>query len=1002
MAKSIGYNGLSTGNSSPSDRVRRSGGSSGSDFSDDFFEVGRAVQESISKITILADAKQQEILHRLDSDYKAFARGIQSALNEGAYFRQGAKSIDPATGHSAIEYYVQTSELQNALSAIRTVNGKLQGASYQMRPPQQMDYITGTRTFEGHQAQAKAQYEIGRRGGKLLASPTLENPDQYTYMLPFSSDWATGVAQEDWLNQLFRESDALSGFEHSKRASEAEIDLNYAKARKAEMMKKLSASQAKEAGGVWDAFEAGEKQKEMQAMKDNYALSKQMRLMDELSDSQAKEASGVWAEFEAEENRKKKFSSDVEYGAWKRTRRENVEKDKEKQREEDKKQREEAKQKAKEALASKTKRLFIIGQIASMFGVLLDLTRRILTASLAMASQAKRTETEARNIGSSYSAMLSYNYTDKAYGLKEGTTASALFGLQKMFGDPANLDTNALGKLAMVMGNSVGDAVQSGLGGKNPEALMEMIMDAFLKAQQAGVNQFGQQVGQEEARRNLYTLLSEISPEIALLFSRAVEANSYGINKGQITSWQDYLNANKRIQGGISDQDLKTISTLGEVVDQLKAKFSNLVNLISSTFLLNLTGLIDKVNNWNWGKNEVEQEDTNQNNLNRMIARRDTLVEENENTAKMLETTLGAYGATGSLEEILFDLTEDPSFYNTAEYTVEELAQKRANKEAVTAWYASNPMARGIIKSYLAKQQIIGEIEAGWTGTDKYEYKDASWSDEAINSLALSFVSMALEPKWADTFYSGVNLTKGWENVLVSEGYGDKQFKSDWEAYVHFRSGIGIEDATRLDNAYSAYLDALIKKDRKGNTIVTEELKRYREAIIAEYTAGMSKKDAKAWKKANADLVKAPEELASDEMKLLAYIKLMVDSAYGDSKSSAYGYWYEATGYNYTDAESALRGLFWQRDADVVANKYAQFLTESGTSAVGDLTSTGFSVVPQGGGIFTIRFNAEVNGEKIEKEYKNVPLSGKYENGVNFQSDETGKRVNEGSQNASN
>ena len=229
MAKDIGYNGLSTNHS----------GYSGSD-SDDFFEIGKTVQESISKITLLADAKTNEMLQRLDKDYKAFAKGIQSALNDTSYFREGVKAVDPKSGRSYMEYYVQTSELENAMSAIRYLRSKLeaQNVKYDTRS-QQMDYITGTRTFEGRQAQAKAMYEISRKGGKLLPSPTADNPDQYTYMLPFSTAWAKGVGETDYLDYIFGDSDALSRLEHDRRASEAEVDRNYAKAKKAEMMNKL-------------------------------------------------------------------------------------------------------------------------------------------------------------------------------------------------------------------------------------------------------------------------------------------------------------------------------------------------------------------------------------------------------------------------------------------------------------------------------------------------------------------------------------------------------------------------------------------------------------------------------------------------------------------------------------------------------------------------------------------------------------------------------------------
>ena len=140
MAKGIGYSGVSTGSS----------GNSGSGSSDDFFEIGKTVQESISKITLLADAKTNEMLQRLDKDYKAFARGIQSALNDTSYFREGVKAVDPKSGRSYMEYYVQTSELENAMSAVRYLKSKLeaQNVMYETRPPQQMDYITGTRTFD--------------------------------------------------------------------------------------------------------------------------------------------------------------------------------------------------------------------------------------------------------------------------------------------------------------------------------------------------------------------------------------------------------------------------------------------------------------------------------------------------------------------------------------------------------------------------------------------------------------------------------------------------------------------------------------------------------------------------------------------------------------------------------------------------------------------------------------------------------------------------------------
>lgn len=998
MAKGIGYSGVSTGSS----------GNSGSGSSDDFFEIGKTVQESISKITLLADAKTNEMLQRLDKDYKAFARGIQSALNDTSYFREGVKAVDPKSGRSYMEYYVQTSELENAMSAVRYLKSKLeaQNVMYETRPPQQMDYITGTRTFEGKQAQAKALYEIARKGGKLLPSPTADNPDQYTYMIPFSTSWAKGVGETDYLNYIFGDSDALSKIEHDRRVSEAEVDRNYAKAKKVEMMSKLSLSQRREAGSVWEQFEKEQAQednaklrdnyalsKQMQlmdamsamqskeaesvwadfekeqsresalALRDNYAKAKQMKLMDAMSASQAKEAGSIWDEFEAGEERDRQRDIEVNYQANKRVKRENAQKEAEERREQEKKQRELERQQAKDSLTSKAKRMFLLGQIASMFTVLLDLTRRILSNGLAMASDAKRTEREARNIGSSYASMLQYNYADMAYGLPEGTTSSALFAIQKMFGDPANLDTKALGQLAMIMGNSVGDAVQSGLGGKNPEKLMEMIMDAFMKAQQSGVNQFGQQVGKEEARRNLYTLLSEISPEIATLFSRAVEANDFGINKGRINTWQDYLNINRRIQGGMSNEDVKAFSTLGEVVDQLKAKFNNLKNMITQEFILNLGGVIDRINNANWGKNGAEQLEGRQQTIDALIGRRNEILATQGNRKATLESALTEYGATGDLAQIMKDVDEAPDFWNTANYPPEVKARIQKNKKAVARFYANNPLAKSLLIQYQAYDKAVEAIDKELRSDDP-AYNAFTLSDEGIASNQEWYSGTLLNPDWTSDYFEGVSLTDFWENAVSGDTYN-----ANVRAFAQLMSTQNPMRVAKLKNAYTDFLTHYASKEG------TKDAKDFTKAMTQLY---------KSYTKGGGTM--SLDDFKSNETnKMLAYILLMTGGVKkaGKTAEAVYG-------------ESSVLSGVYDSDLPTISNLGGQFLTEQGDRAIGSLQNLGFSITPNGGGIFTIKFVADVNGEKVEKDYKNVQLSGKYESGVEYQSDGTAERVNAG------
>lgn len=916
MARGIDYNGIVPESSDLSDRVHRSG--SQNNWRDEFYDVGHLIKESISKISVLS--QDREMLYRIDKDYKAFAKGIQSALNEGSYFRQGQKTVDPLTGTSAIEYYVQTSELKNVMEALRSVQGKMYGADYTIRPPVQMDYITGTRTFEGKQSQAKAQYEIGRRGGKLLSTPTVENPDLYTYMLPFSDKWAQGTALDDYLNFIFTDSDALSKFEHNKRASEAEVDLNYAKAKKAEMMKKLSASQAKEASSIWD-------------------------------------------EFESEENAKRNRDIETNYQSTLRVQQANARRDAEVQKEEEKKKREEERQRASEGMSSKTKRAFLLGQIASMFTILLDLTRRILSNGLTMASQAKQTEMEARNIGSSYGSMLQYNYADRAYGLKEGTTASALFGIQKMFGNPANLDTNALGKLALIMGSDVGAMVQSGLGGRNPEALLASIMNAFFKAQQEGRNQFGQFVGQEEARRSLYTLLSEVSPEIATLFSRMVEANTYGIYKGQVGSWQDYLDLNRRITGNLSDTDLKSFTALGEVVDELKAKFSNFVTLFSQSFLLNLSGFIDRINNLGWGKSPEESLESKKEVIDKLKARRSEIESSQRLRESTLLSTLSEYGASGDMAQILRDIEEPDDFWNMSEYSAEEKERIKSNKRAMSRMYAYNPLSKNMMIQYALFNRAIANINRE-LGRENPVYKEFGLSDTGILDSQKDYTGALLNPAWTDTWFTGVSLTDFWETAVLGKSYSGNL--EDLNVLM------ANQDPTRILKLQSAYADFMANYAFKEGTSDYKDFQKAMKQLYGKYKKGGGKNTL--------------EDFSADEVnRLLAFILLMTGEVKKTGNTARLLY-----------SESSMLGGLYESDLSTIANLGSEFILSQGDNALANLSNTGFTVTPVGGGMFTIRFVADVNGKEVEKEYKDVPLKGRYEEGIEYSPEGLQERYNSG------
>lgn len=275
---------------------------------------------------------------------------------------------------------------------------------------------------------------------------------------------------------------------------------------------------------------------------------------------------------------------------------------------------------------------------------------------------------------------------------------------------------------------------------------------------------------------------------------------------------------------------------------------------------------------------------------------------------------------------------------------------------------------------------------------------------------------MALQPLWADTFFRGVDLTGGWSQALITEGYrlfGDevfnRKYNSNEQAFSDLFNLANPTEKQRFENAFNKYYKELYKTDKSGNKKETNELKLYRQALIDELTAGMNDTAKEEWIKNHKELLGNVEDNLSnlktegqeDEelIKRVAFIRLLRDKAENTGKgkkSKALAY--------YSEASSALTNndSIWETDIPTVGSYFDRFIQEQGNEALGSLSNLNWSVIPQGGGLFTLKFEADVNGNKTEQEYKNIPLSGSYGASVEFKSDEIKSRLEKGATNSSN
>ena len=309
------------------------------------------------------------------------------------------------------------------------------------------------------------------------------------------------------------------------------------------------------------------------------------------------------------------------------------EKDEERQRgKEDQKKKDEERQKRKEEREGKANRRKMLHWLTIVVGFLAgiaDITRRILTASLARASEIKKEQLDAKSLGISYTNVREYKAQETAMGMKEGTFTSAIASLQSAFGDVTHLDENALGELAKVLKGDVVEAINNGLGRSDPEKLMKTILNTYYERGQSGVNSVGKQVGRYQAERELATALEKAGlNNLADVLRNMFYTNDTGIYKGRISnddSFADYMGLATAYTMGYDAIDNRHFAELGQVVDSVKSKFQSLKDSLNKLVLDSIGGLIQKIDNWDIGKSAEEKLQDTRTNIQLIADARDRL-----------------------------------------------------------------------------------------------------------------------------------------------------------------------------------------------------------------------------------------------------------------------------------------------------------------------------------------------------------------------------------------
>ena len=275
--------------------------------------------------------------------------------------------------------------------------------------------------------------------------------------------------------------------------------------------------------------------------------------------------------------------------------------------------------------------------LLKIFGILVtlaDITRRILSSVLTLAERTTKDMVTASNLGMSYEAVRGYRHTEAVHGLKEGTITGAISDLQMKFGNITSLDEKALEALAVVMGGKIEDMVKMGLGASNPEKVLATILDEFNAKANAGYNSVGQYVGEQQARRELYSYLLKVSPQIADIFATMQEEqhNINSLYRNQADTFENWKNAFPVDRGKPNWSGYGTLS----IADQQWKKVEDILSQIKQGILMSLApdivAILRRIGNSRIFMTESERRNANVKNR-----------EANENQLASINKTLAMY-----------------------------------------------------------------------------------------------------------------------------------------------------------------------------------------------------------------------------------------------------------------------------------------------------------------------------------------------------------------------
>lgn len=578
------------------------------------------------------------------------------------------------------------------------------------------------------------------------------------------------------------------------------------------------------------------------------------------------------------------------------------------------------------------------GTMLKIIGILTtiaDITRRILSSVLAFSTQTAKDMLTAHNLGMSYESVRAYRHVERTHGLKEGTVTEAVSGEQQKYGNITSLDEKSLEYIALIMGNKVADMATMGLGASNPEAIVEAIVDRANELANQGINSVGQYVGEQQARRELYSYLLKYSPQIADIFA-TMQEEQHNINslfRNQADSFEAWKNLTPTSRGGKGWADYGVVKVTNEQWNKVQDILSQITEGIKVSLADNVLSLLKKIANSRFFMTESERRRFNEENKAKNQA---------ELTAinKTISQYEGSYDSLSAGEKAYYDVLVEQRDALVKELDKEEvddittvpaeLEVRAENKirRAGNAWQAEGTdmsladvtfdEIKDVAKAY---NLDTDKSRAGYKKYRENLAKEAEFEVEAFN--------FAERSKIEDEFYNKYNSPKA--SLEMSKRY-NKAVKSGALKRAK-KAGVLQADLLALYSLGEAYNFDYDLGDLTGAELVNQVYAELDRAVVEKY----------ATKDAMGRYSLSSERYVSDRFNPIEHRNGAVEVEYGNDY---YKWLYEQNPYKFnphiTDyrTEQEIRAMQeglqiatwnWLRETEGTAQDWRKALPSSGT-----------------------------------------------------------------------